>query len=44
MDRQILYAITGGSILELGWEDNNSINERNKLNKAVDNAKRKFFR
>lgn len=43
-DRQLLYGITANSVLELHMEDNNSINDRNKLNKTIDSVKRKFFR
>lgn len=43
-DEGFLYGVANNSVMELHLEDINTINDRNKLNKTVDNVKRKFFR
>lgn len=39
-----VYGISNSGVVELNWEDSNTINDRGKLNKAIDTAKRKYFR
>jgi hypothetical protein len=40
----VVYGISTTGVSEFNWEDNNSINDRTKLSKAIDAAKRKYFR
>ena len=43
-DQDALYGVISTGGVELVWDDGNSVNERNRLNKAIDAAKRKYFR
>ena len=43
-DQDALYGVSSTGVVELVWDDGNSVNERNRLNKAIDAAKRKYFR
>lgn len=43
-DVGFLYGVANSAVMELHLEDINSINDKNKLNKTIDNVKRKFFR